>query len=82
METRIWDYYLDDLNSAIFVSVEIFTKTVEVDNNARDESHRPGFDKREQVVSLGSNNVLYNKIFIIVSCDYKIWGSCTCIQPF
>ena len=53
MESCIWNPESDTLTPPILVSVEILTKTLEVDNNACDESHEAGCNERVQVANLG-----------------------------
>ena len=53
------------------MSVKILMKNVEVYNNAHNESHGPGFGEHEQVANLGSKKIVYKKIFMIMSWDYK-----------
>ena len=55
------------------MSVEIIMINSEVDNKVRDESRRPGVYKYEQETNIVSKKRVYNKIFMIVSCEYKIW---------
>ena len=62
------------LHSHIFVSVKILTKKVDLDNNSRNESHKFGCEKCVQVVNLGPEKRVYNKIFLIVSYNYKNYG--------
>ena len=48
------------------------TKNIEVYNNVHDESRRLGFYKHEKGANHGSKKRVYNKIFVIVSCEYEI----------
>ena len=56
------------------MSVAILTNNAEVDNNMRNESRGTGFYKRKQGANHVSKKIVYDKIFMIVSCEYKIMG--------
>ena len=53
--------------------MEIIKNITGVDNNVRDDSRGPDFYERKQVANCGSKKRVYNKIFMIASCKYKIW---------
>ena len=56
------------------MSVKILTKKVDLYNNSRNESQKLGCEKCVQVVNLGPEKRVYNKIFLIVSYNYKNYG--------
>ena len=49
----------------------ILTKNVEIDDNPLKESLKAIYDERVQVVGLGSEYIVYNRIFLIMSYKYN-----------
>ena len=56
------------------MSVLILTKRVEIDDNARGESHKVVCDERAQMENIGQPKSLYNKLFLIVNYKYNFFG--------